>query len=228
MKTLTNNCSRRRLAASRGSRCGANFVWLVLSLLPLFIIGCQAPTPESHFSTDVFIPDPGTANYSTNVLQEGDAVIVTFQYATNFNTVQKISIDGLLNMESVGQVKAAGKTPPELQRELARLYKPQIKDDVVTVRLMAAIASVYVSGAVFRPGKVAMERPMTALEGVMEAGGYDPNRANLSGVTVLRIEDGKQRAYHLNLKKVIKGENESPFYLRPFDIVHVPTKTINF
>ena len=93
---------------------------------------------------------------------------------------------------------------------------------------MSAVASVYVSGAVFRPGKVVMERPLTALEAVMEAGGFDPTRAKLSDASVLRIENGKEHAYHINLQKMLEGEVEAPFYLRPFDIVHVPSKTFNF
>ena len=69
---------------------------------------------------------------------------------------------------------------------------------------------------------------MTALEAVMEAGGFDPTRAKLSQASVLRIENGRQKAYHVNLERVLEGEEETPFYLRPFDIVHVPSKTFNF
>ncbi len=148
--------------------------------------------------------DARAANYTTNSLQEGDVVSIMFQYSTNFNTLQKITMDGMLNLETVGSVKAAGKTVVELQTELARLYKPQVKDDVVTVKLISSVSSVYISGAVIRPGKVPMERPMTALEAIMEAGGFDPNRAKLTQVTVLRLEDGKQKTYRLNLKQTLE------------------------
>ena len=53
-----------------------------------------------------------------------------------------------------------------------------------------------------------MERPMTALEAIMEAGGFDPNRAKPSQVTVLRVEDGKQKMYRLNLKRGAPGRGE--------------------
>lgn len=202
---------------------------LALSTLALlFAGGCQTAPAPVYPDTLPVPPGPGAASYSTNVLEQGDTVSITFQYSTNFDTVQKIGLDGDLNLESVGQVKAAGKTPIELETELARLYRPQIKDDVVTVKLVSAVSAVYVSGAVFRPGKISMERPMTVLEGIMEAGGFDPNRANLSDVTVLRIDAGKQRTYHVDMKKILRGQTESPFYLRPFDVVYVPTKTFNF
>jgi polysaccharide export outer membrane protein len=72
-----------------------------------------------------------------------------------------------------------------------------------------------------------MERPLTALDAVMEAGGFDPNRARLDRVTVLRIENGQQRLYKLNLKDVIEGKATTPFYLKPFDNVHIPEKRFN-
>lgn len=198
--------------------------------LSLALTGCNTPAP-------VFSPvDPGLpplansaiANSATNVLHEGDLVGITFQFSTNFNASQKIPLDGLLNLEGIGPVKAAGKTPEQLQLELAKLYRPQTKDDIVTVKLLAEANAVYVSGAVFHPGRIPMERPMTAFEAVMEAGGFDPNRAKLSQVTVLRIEAGRQKTFHLDLRRVLRGQDETPFYVKPFDIVHVPTKTFNF
>ena len=73
-----------------------------------------------------------------------------------------------------------------------------------------------------------MERPLTVLQAIMEAGGFDSYRAKVSDVHVLRLEAGQQHTYRLNLKRTIDGTEKDPFYLQPFDIVHVPTKTFNF
>ena len=173
-------------------------------------------------------PVTSTSTYATNVLTEGDVVSISFQYSTNFNALQKIALDGTLNLDSVGLVKAAGKTPLQLQDELAKLYKPQVKDDILTVKVITSASSIYISGAVVRPGKVPLDRPMTVLEGIMEAGGFDPNRAKLSSVRVIRLEAGRQKIYMVDVQKVLDGTGEAPFYLKPFDIVHVPVKTFNF
>ncbi len=206
------------------------FSLLLAVLMAAVLASCQSdpPAPAASANMTAIPMNPGTADYATNLLQEGDVISITFQYATNFNAVQKITLDGQLNLDSAGVVKAAGKTSFELQNELSKIYKLQQQGDTVTVKLVSAVARVYVSGAVFRPGPVVMERPLTALEAVMEAGGFDATRAKLSGVTVLRIESGRQKAYHVNLERVIDGGEETPFYLRPFDIVHVPSKTFNF
>jgi polysaccharide export outer membrane protein len=227
MKSLDNKPRQCRAARSQpGFRCCLGLMAAVLMLAAL--AGCQATPPAGSPNSAPIVSDPGTADYATNLLHEGDVISITFQYSTNFNAVQKIALDGLLNLDSAGAVKAAGKTPLELQVELAKIYKLQTQEDSVTVKLISAVASVYVSGAVFRPGKVVMERPLTAMEAIMEAGGFDPTRAKLSQASVLRIENGRQKVYRIDLQKVLKGEEEIPFYLRPFDIVHVPSKTFNF
>ena len=208
-----------------------NLALLVSVITALAGAGCRSPHSSSMddwFDSAALPAMSGTMNYSTNALHEGDVVGITFQYSTNFNTVQKIALDGTLNLDMVGPVKASGKTLMELQENLTRIYKPQVKDDVLTVKLITSGASIYVSGAVLRPGTVEMNRPLTVIEAVMGAGGFDNSRAKLSGVSVLRIENGQQKTYHVNLKRLLDGKDESPFYLKPFDIVYVPAKTFNY
>jgi polysaccharide biosynthesis/export protein len=133
-----------------------------------------------------------------------------------------------LNLDVAGQIKAVNKTVLQLQGELTTLYQSQAKDDPITVKIVAPEAAVYVAGEVSRPGKIPMERPMTAIEAIMEAGGFDPLQANLSGVSVLRVENGRQHTYRLNLKRVLDGKDDTVFYLRPFDVVRVPAKVFNY
>ncbi len=199
---------------------------LFLGLVALAIAGCRS-YPRSAFSP-LQLRDDRATYYSTNLVQEGDVLAITFRSSTNLNSTQKVPLDGRISLEKAGQVKAAGRTVAGLEAELSRLYQPYAKQDYITVKIQSAATSVYITGAVVRPGKVPMERPMTALEAIMEAGGFDPFRAKISKVIVLRLESGVQRTYRLNLKRVLRDEDENPFYLKPFNIVHVPTKTFNF
>jgi len=208
-------CHRRNLAQT--SYWGG--LGLLLGLCVMLVAGCQTAREKV---------DPGAAAYATNDLLEGDVISITFQYSTNFNTVQKIGLDGTLNLQGVGQVQAAGKTAQQLQNELTDLYKNLVKEDPITIKMVAAESAVYVAGAVTRPGKIPLERPLTVLEAIMEAGGYDPYRADLSNVRVLRVENGRQKNYRVNLKRVLRGREDAPFYLKPFDVIQVATKTFNF
>jgi polysaccharide biosynthesis/export protein len=210
----------------------SNLALLALATVLLALTGCRsqpvigpgfdAPAPQA------FSDDPGSENYSTNDLHEGDVVKISFQYSTNFDAVEKVGLDGTLNLNMVGRVMAAGRTVMELQQELTRDYQPYAKGDIVTVDLISSGAIVYVCGAVLRPGPLEMDRPLTVLEAVMGSGGFDNTRAKLSNVTVLRIVNGGQQAYHINLNRILGGRDETPFYLQPYDIIYVPAKTFNY
>jgi polysaccharide export outer membrane protein len=90
----------------------------------------------------------------------------------------------------------------------------------VVVSLESAAAGVYVSGEVLRPGKIPLDRPMTALEAVMEAGGFT-KFANPKQVIVVRNEKGRNQRYVLNMNDALSGAESTPFYVRPFDVLYV-------
>jgi polysaccharide biosynthesis/export protein len=154
-------------------------------------------------------------------LNAGDVVNVNFPGAPNLNRTEKIRLDGMILLPLVGEVSAAGKTPLELQNELIRLYGPQLQVKEVVVSIAASTASVLVTGAVSRSGRIQMERPMTVLDAIMEAGGFDPRRANLRKVSIIRQHEGRYSQHTLDLRPSMRGEHVEPFYLQPFDIVYV-------
>lgn len=199
---------------------------LVLGALIAFLFaGCETD-PESRtptFSRYDFLFTP-----PTNVLDQADIISITFRYSTNFNTVQKIGLDGMVNLQGAGQVKAEGKTITQFQDELTALYQSEVKDDPITVRLVAPAAAIYVTGAVVRPGKVSMDHRMTVIDAIAEAGGADQYRAKLSKVSVLRVDGDTEKIYWINVNRIMSGADDTPFYLKPFDVVRVPTRTFNF
>ena len=203
---------------------------LLLTSLLVVVAGCQQPQAVFVDVSPAGAMGETTAN-PTNTsarLREGDVVKIAFEGDTNLTTIAKLQLDGLINTPMVGDVKAVGRTVQELQADLMQRYKPLLKINEITVTLVSSAASVYLSGAVLRPGRILMDRPLTVLEAIMEAGGFDHTRAKPSAVTVLRIENGQQRHFELNLKRMMRGNDTTPFYLKPFDIVHVPEKTFNF
>lgn len=199
-------------------------VFAVVSAVGMAVVGCATSPTTSPDQT----ADAGAPAYVSDVLREGDVISILCEPVTNINTTVKVPLNGMLDLPFIGQVKATGKTTQQLQDELLALYKDQVRAEVITVTLVQASASVYISGAVLQPGKVPLDRPMTVMEAVMEAGGFDPVRARLSKVTVLRIEGGQQVTYRLDLNKVLKGEEKQVFYLKPFDVVNVPAKVFNW
>lgn len=184
------------------------------------LAGCGS-TPE--FKQDAF-GGPPAEKPERIILREGDVVRISFPGAPNLNATQLIRRDGKITLALVGELVAAGKTTEELEKELKDLYSPQIVTKEVNVAVESSSFEVYVTGAVLRPGKVISSRPLTALEALMEAGGPDYTRANLSAVEVIRNSKGRTEHFKLNLKRVLSGEDSQPFPLRQSDILYVREK----
>ena len=182
--------------------------------------GCQ--TSKTNESSKQIVPDQSHSQIIT--LQEGDDLKISFPGSANLDTTQQIRRDGKISLPLVGEVQAAGETPDDLQKNLINLYAPQISSKEVIVTVESSAFPVYVTGCVIRPGKISSDKPMTALEAVMEAGGFDYEKANLRNVRVIRNENGVSKSYTLNLKLALNGNEDKPFYLKPSDIVYVPER----
>ncbi|MGD0746143.1 MAG: hypothetical protein ABSA45_13400, partial [Verrucomicrobiota bacterium] len=94
----------------------------------------------------------------------------------------------------------------------------------VNVAVASSTFPFYVTGSVIRPGKYTSDHPITALDAVMEAGGFDYTKANLKAVRVLRHGKDRVDNYTLNLKLVLEGKDTKLFYLQPSDIIYVPER----
>jgi polysaccharide export outer membrane protein len=158
------------------------------------------------------------------ILREGDVLKITFPGSANLDTTQPIRRDGKLNLPLIGEVEASGLTPDGLQKKLVELYASQISSKEITVQVQSSSFPVFVTGSVVHPGKVLSDHPMSALEAVMEAGGFDYNTANMKEVKIVRNENGVMLHFTVNLKAVLQGKETKPFYLKPGDIIYVPER----
>jgi polysaccharide export outer membrane protein len=165
----------------------------------------------------------GKSNESIN-LREGDVLKIFFPGSPTLDSTQVIRRDGKINLPLVGDVDAAGMTPAALEKKLVELYAPQLSSKQVTVQVESSSFPFYVTGMVLRPGKILTDHPITALEAVMEAGGFDYAKADLKDVSVIRRENNIMKNYKLNLKAMLNGRKSDPFYLKPDDIVYVPER----
>ena len=205
---------------------------LAVPVVLLLAAGCQTQNGSASSKSDQAAlsraAEMGSSGSSTNsdllVLHEGDTLSITFPGAPDLNTIATIRRDGRVTLKSLGEFKAAGLTPPEMEKELIKEYGPQLQTKEVTVAVQSSAFPVYVTGAVLRPGKILSDRPITALEAIMEAGGFDYTRANLKAVRVLRTQDGRTEHFTLNLKRVLQGQESEQFSLKPSDIIYVPEK----
>jgi polysaccharide export outer membrane protein len=213
---MANNRSPRNPGSKRaaGPRRVPGLLGAAVLLAAGGAVSCTDVYPVPPVPPEAYVSKPGGS------LAPGDEIKVMFSGAPDLNTQQKIQPTGKVSLPTIGEVTAAGKSVTTLQQQLTALYQPHLQDSTVTVSLAAAAAGVYVSGAVLRPGKLPLDRPMTVLEAVMEAGGFTP-MASTKQVVVIRNEQGKSRNYVLNLHQAIHGSESTPFYVRPYDVIFV-------
>jgi polysaccharide export outer membrane protein len=172
--------------------------------------------------------DTPAKKVETLKLLEGDVIKIDFPGAPSLNTNQTVRRDGKITLSLAGEVDASGLTPEELEVRLIEVLGSQLNSKEVTVTVLSSSFPVFVAGAVRSPGKIQATRAISALEAIMEAGGFDPTTANLKKVVVTRLENGEYRHYNLDLQSVLEGEKSDPFYLKPSDIVTVPAKVVYF
>lgn len=188
-----------------------------LGVICLLFPACATPPPTASAPAKV-TPD-------IQVLNPGDVIKIAFPGAPNLDMApQQIRRDGRINLNMIGEVKAADKTPAELERELVQAYSSQLLSKEVKVTVVSSSFAVHVTGAVVRPGKIMPDRALTAFDAIMEAGGLDSAKADAKNVRVIRQEDGQVKTYPLNIKAILDGMQSEPFYLKSHDVVYVPEK----
>jgi polysaccharide export outer membrane protein len=180
--------------------------------------GCEAPPP---------VPSGAEEQHEELTLREGDEIRISFPGAPNLDVApQPIRRDGKVTLPIVGEITAAGLTPIALQDQLVKLFANQLQSKEVVVTVVSSSFSIFVDGRVMRPGKIVADHPITVLEAIMEAGGFDYSRADSEKVLVIRLKKGSKGYDYitLNLKQVLDGKQTDLFYLAPGDVVHVPEK----
>jgi polysaccharide biosynthesis/export protein len=161
-------------------------------------------------------------------LGPGDVLEVKFFYTPELNETQPVRPDGRITLQLVGDVDVSGKTAAELRESLGKAYAGQLKNPEIAVIVRSIFnRRVYVGGDVNRPGVVEMPSRLTALEAIMQAGGFDYRRAEVGNVVVIRHKDGKRYGCALDFNDALKGKEYQPFYLEPQDIVYVPRTVIS-
>ncbi len=182
-------------------------------------VGCKTPSSQPPLGQSVV-----TGPSAPTKIHSGDVLQISFPGAPQMNTTERVRLDGKIVMPLVGEIVAAEKTPSELQEDIVRLYDTQLEVKEVVVIVASTSASIFVTGAVAKPGRISMERPMTVLDAIMEAGGFDPKRANVKKVAVIRQVQGRYSRHEMNLRPVLNGTDVRPFWLQPFDTVYVPER----
>lgn len=131
--------------------------------------------------------------------------------------------DGRISFPLIQDLRAADATTEELKDEIEKRLKEYLEAPNVTV-IVEAIQSykVFVTGRVQKPGVIVAEKPITVLQALALAGGFQ-EFANSSEMTIITNHGAKSNLLKFNYGEVIKGRNsDQNILLRSGDVVVVP------
>lgn len=132
--------------------------------------------------------------------------------------------DGMISLPLVGETKAQGLTPVQLQEQLTTELSKVLSDPQVTVIVTSVNSlSFNIVGNVLKPGYYPLIHPVTVLDAIALSGGFR-DFAKQKKIYVLRTDaNGKQEKLYFNYKQVIRGQRMAQnIMLQPRDTLVVP------
>ena len=132
--------------------------------------------------------------------------------------------DGKISLPLVGGIQAEGRTPLQLEEDIAAKLKSFITEPEVTVIVEQINSQKFnILGQVNKPGSYPLSTATTVLDAIAAAGGFR-DFAKQKSIYILRQNaSGGEARLEFNYKEVIKGKNpQQNIKLEPRDTIVVP------
>src|SRR5262249_2947762 len=133
----------------------------------------------------------------------------------------------------VGQIKAAGKTIPVLEKEftkrLSKNYKtpPQVTITLSSIREGTG-SQVFITGEVNKPGNYPLMPGMSVMQAITMSGGFGKFAAK-SRIQIHRRVGGNEQVLLFDYSDFLSGKNgASDIILQPGDVIVVPERGLFF
>lgn len=208
--------------------CGALLGGLLFS-------GCAAPEEPVFLSDPAITGVPaatgaptaaGTptamplARVQSDTFSLGDQVIVIFSEPSMQPHEERIKEDGTITLHLIGPVKAVGKSPGELQKEIQGLYVPKyFQPGRLTVTVKSQERAYYVGGEVRNSNRYIYIGAITVTKAIQAAGDFT-DFANKKKVRLTRVDGNK---ITVNCKKALEDSTLDPPVF-PGDKIEVPRR----
>ncbi len=157
------------------------------------------------------------------VIGPSDVVTITVWKDPALSTEATVRPDGTITMPVVGEIRAAGRTIADLQKEAQQRAETLVKDAVVTVSVSEVNSYRFtVAGNVEHPGLFTSRYYLTVSEAIALAGG--PNRyASTHDVVVVRPTPSGAERIAIDYDRILSGKNpQEDIVLKAGDAVRVP------
>jgi polysaccharide export outer membrane protein len=175
-------------------------------------------------AADTLPPRVAQVRPDSYIIGTEDVLVINVWKEPEMSRTVPVRPDGMISLPLLGEIKAKGLTPVQLEDQISDLLKKIMSDPQVTVIVTQVNSLTFnIMGQVMRPGYFPINRPLTILDAIAFCGGFR-DFAKQKKIYVLRTgPDGKQQRFNFNYKEVIKGKNMAQnIQLKPRDILVVP------
>ncbi|MBE9536614.1 MAG: polysaccharide export protein [Proteobacteria bacterium] len=146
----------------------------------------------------------------------------------DINREVKVQTNGTVQLPLAGAIKASGMSLTEFQSALTKGLSEYLRNPQVTVQVKNARSQkIYVLGEVNRPGVYLLDGPMTAMEAIGSAGGFNRDAKKQKVVLMRRQKDGQSKP--IVLTSEAPGKNELALhnaYLQRGDVLYVSLSNV--
>ena len=186
---------------------------LVTLCLMLVLAGCATDGPGSATGKNPRVDAPSLSAQ----LRPGDTMVVSLLGIPEpLNSSVQIDEQGLIRLQYIGAVTAAGLTTSELSQGIRDAYITKKFFTTLDVSVNVTERYVYIGGEVQRPGRIIWSPDLTLAKAVQSAGGFTLY-AKESHVTLTR----DRKAYDFDVKLAQRQPEQDPI-LFPGDSIQVP------
>ena len=158
------------------------------------------------------LPAPAETNQGTDVpVAKDDLLEIDVFEVDELDRTVKVDSNGRISLSLIGMVDAAGKTVPELEGDIERLYGAKyLQNPEVSIFVKESAGQrVTVHGPVNKPGIYPISSTSTLLQVVAQAGGFQ-EIADESKLYVFREFGDRKVVANYNVKEIRTGRRQDP------------------
>jgi polysaccharide export outer membrane protein len=198
----------------------------LLALLSLALSACATTSGSAGTPPE---DAPGMiAEYRIGV---DDVVQVSVWRNPELGIVVPVRPDGMISVPLIGDVRAGGRTPAEVGKDIqdklsTYVREPQVAVILTELRSHEYLSRVSVTGAVENPTSIPYRQGMTVLDAVLAAGGVNEFAAADRSDLHRRSGEGS-RSYQVRLDRILHhGDLSTNYKVAPGDVITVPERAL--
>ncbi len=207
--------------------------YLLTSFLAMAVVGCSGNLPVEQGIEDAVNANQtpaadgaATADSYQYIIGPGDTLDIFVWGYEDLSVSLPVRPDGNITTRLVEDMRASGKTPTQLARDIEEKYTKFVKNPTVTVTVDEFVGSpsqqVKVVGGGAAPKTVPYRNNMTLLDVMIEVGGLS-KFSNGNKAVLVREVNGERVSYKVKLHNLMKkGDIAANRTVKPGDILIIP------